>query len=176
MYNALCTRDMFVTNSNNPNNWNSNTWVSPSCDYPKVLLHINSGAPWESPSCRRCAETSVRRRPRRSDHFTCIQGVPKKMSVSGTVSFTRFWNITSETGETHHFMFLCFQPLPNLNSEVWQGARTLRSRCSPEESRKASSSPCLLCPSKKYTSFICIFYLSFYRALRVCYFLKQALS
>ena len=132
--------------------------------------------PWESPSCRRCAETSVRRRPRRSDHFTCIQGVPKKMSVSGTVNFTRFWNITSETGETHHFMFLCFQPLPNLNSEVWQGARTLRSRCSPEESRKASSSPCLLCPSKKYTSFICIFYLSFYRALRVCYFLKQALS
>ena len=47
-------------------------------DYSKVLLHINSRAPWESPSCTQCAETSVRRRPRRGDHFTCIQGVPEK--------------------------------------------------------------------------------------------------
>ena len=77
----------------------------------------------------------------------CLLAEQKKNTVYFP-NFSRFWNITSETGETHHFMFLCFQPLPNLNTEVWQGARTLRSRCSPEETRKASSSPRLLCPSK----------------------------
>ena len=46
-----------------------------------------------------------------------------------------------------------FPTLPNLNTEVWHGARTLGNRCSPEESRKASSSPCLLCPSKKYVMY-----------------------
>jgi len=47
-----------------------------------------------------------------------------------------------------------FPTLPNLNTEVWHGARTLGNRCSPEESRTASSSPCLLYPSKKNMSCI----------------------
>ena len=47
----------------------------------------------------------------------CLLAEQKKNTVYFP-NFSRFWNITSETGETHHFMFLCFQPLPNLNTEV----------------------------------------------------------
>ena len=57
------------------------------------------------------------------------------------------------TGETPPLYVSIFSTLPNLNTEVWHGARTSRNRCSPEESRKASSSLCLLCPSKKYVMY-----------------------